>query len=74
MTTFENGYNIADLKYNVSPVVKIVGKAKDDKDCPIPDSRSFTVNLLLSTFSARILDFVFTLVLSCLYLICASQI
>jgi hypothetical protein len=39
MTTFEDGYNIADLKYNVSPVVKIVGKAKDDKDCPIPDSR-----------------------------------
>lgn len=32
MTTFEDGYNIADLKYNVSPVVKIVGKAKDDKE------------------------------------------
>lgn len=32
MTTFEDGYNIADLEYNVSPVVKIVGKAKDDKE------------------------------------------
>jgi len=34
ITTFENGHNIADMKYSVSPVVKVAVKVKDGKDLP----------------------------------------
>merc|ERR1711934_755089 len=34
ITTIENAHNIADMKYSVSPVVKVAVKAKDGKDLP----------------------------------------
>merc|ERR1712124_121957 len=34
ITTIEDAYNIADMKYSVSPVVKVAVKAKDGKDLP----------------------------------------
>merc|ERR1719433_155061 len=34
LTTFEDAHNIADMKYSVSPVVKVAVKAKDGKDLP----------------------------------------
>jgi len=34
LTTVEDAHNIADMKYSVSPVVKIAVKAKDGKDLP----------------------------------------
>jgi elongation factor 2 len=34
ITTVEDAHNIADMKYSVSPVVKIAVKAKDGKDLP----------------------------------------
>jgi len=34
LTTLEDAHNIADMKYSVSPVVKIAVKAKDGKDLP----------------------------------------
>merc|ERR1712217_672182 len=34
ITTFEDAHNIADMKYSVSPVVKVAVKVKDGKDLP----------------------------------------
>merc|ERR1719439_565884 len=34
LTTIDTAHNIADMKYSVSPVVKIAVKAKDGKDLP----------------------------------------
>merc|ERR1719188_740308 len=34
ITTVENAHNIADMKYSVSPVVKVAVKPKDGKDLP----------------------------------------
>merc|ERR1719326_2124655 len=34
ITTIEDAHNIADMKYSVSPVVKVAVKAKDGKDLP----------------------------------------
>merc|ERR1711988_1724390 len=34
LTTVEDAHNIADMKYSVSPVVKIAVKPKDGKDLP----------------------------------------
>merc|ERR550514_179402 len=34
ITTIEDAHNIADMKYSVSPVVKVVVKPKDGKDLP----------------------------------------
>merc|ERR1719324_874632 len=34
ITTIESSHNIADMKYSVSPVVKVSVKAKDGKDLP----------------------------------------
>merc|ERR1719361_3322874 len=34
ITTFEDAHNIADMKYSVSPVVKVAVKPKDGKDLP----------------------------------------
>merc|ERR1712153_90513 len=34
ITTFEDAHNIADMKYSVSPVVKVSVKVKDGKDLP----------------------------------------
>merc|ERR1719335_1301832 len=34
ITTIESAHNIADMKYSVSPVVKVAVKAKDGKDLP----------------------------------------
>merc|ERR1711963_1170611 len=34
ITTFEDSHNIADMKYSVSPVVKVAVKVKDGKDLP----------------------------------------
>merc|ERR1719272_307514 len=34
VTTIEDAHNIADMKYSVSPVVKVAVKAKDGKDLP----------------------------------------
>ncbi|CAL1134442.1 unnamed protein product [Cladocopium goreaui] len=34
ITTLEDAHNIADMKYSVSPVVKVAVKAKDGKDLP----------------------------------------
>merc|ERR1740127_316121 len=34
ITTIEDSHNIADMKYSVSPVVKVAVKAKDGKDLP----------------------------------------
>jgi len=34
ITTVEDAHNIADMKYSVSPVVKVAVKAKDGKDLP----------------------------------------
>merc|ERR1712014_232067 len=34
LTTVEDAHNIADMKYSVSPVVKIAVKAKDGKELP----------------------------------------
>merc|ERR1719386_298815 len=34
ITTLENAHNIADMKYSVSPVVKVAVKCKDGKDLP----------------------------------------
>merc|ERR1719395_172343 len=34
ITTLENSHNIADMKYSVSPVVKVAVKPKDGKDLP----------------------------------------
>merc|ERR1712125_59334 len=34
LTTFEDAHNIADMKYSVSPVVKVAVKVKDGKDLP----------------------------------------
>merc|ERR1719506_2153061 len=34
ITTIEDAHNIADMKYSVSPVVKVSVKAKDGKDLP----------------------------------------
>merc|ERR1711988_279587 len=34
LTTVEDAHNIADMKYSVSPVVKVAVKAKDGKDLP----------------------------------------
>merc|ERR1712096_469927 len=34
ITTIENSHNIADMKYSVSPVVKVAVKCKDGKDLP----------------------------------------
>ncbi|CAE8585935.1 unnamed protein product [Polarella glacialis] len=34
LTTLENAHNIADMKYSVSPVVKVAVKPKDGKDLP----------------------------------------
>merc|ERR1712232_325073 len=34
LTTLETAHNIADMKYSVSPVVKVAVKAKDGKDLP----------------------------------------
>merc|ERR1712172_103667 len=34
ITTFEQAHNIADMKYSVSPVVKVAVKVKDGKDLP----------------------------------------
>merc|ERR1711988_678826 len=34
LTTFDDAHNIADMKYSVSPVVKVSVKAKDGKDLP----------------------------------------
>merc|ERR1712032_1574526 len=34
ITTLEDAHNIADMKYSVSPVVKVAAKAKDGKDLP----------------------------------------
>merc|ERR1711904_611943 len=34
LTTIETAHNIADMKYSVSPVVKVAVKAKDGKDLP----------------------------------------
>ena len=34
ITTLEDSHNIADMKYSVSPVVKVAVKAKDGKDLP----------------------------------------
>merc|ERR1712137_320324 len=34
ITTLENAHNIADMKYSVSPVVKVAVKPKDGKDLP----------------------------------------
>merc|ERR1711994_685511 len=34
ITTLENAHNIADMKYSVSPVVKVAVRAKDGKDLP----------------------------------------
>merc|ERR1719432_415395 len=34
ITTFDSAHNIADMKYSVSPVVKVAVKVKDGKDLP----------------------------------------
>merc|ERR1712151_1095798 len=34
ITTIEDAHNIADMKYSVSPVVKVAVKVKDGKDLP----------------------------------------
>merc|ERR1712076_227634 len=34
LTTIEDSHNIADMKYSVSPVVKVAVKTKDGKDLP----------------------------------------
>merc|ERR1712078_542382 len=34
LSTFEDAHNIADMKYSVSPVVKVAVKVKDGKDLP----------------------------------------
>merc|ERR1712113_484672 len=34
ITTLEDAHNIADMKYSVSPVVKVAVRAKDGKDLP----------------------------------------
>merc|ERR1712157_571899 len=34
ITTIEDSHNIADMKYSVSPVVKVAVKVKDGKDLP----------------------------------------
>merc|ERR1712137_1313546 len=34
LTTLEDAHNIADMKYSVSPVVKVAVRAKDGKDLP----------------------------------------
>merc|ERR1739845_145723 len=34
LTTLEDAHNIADMKYSVSPVVKVAVKTKDGKDLP----------------------------------------
>merc|ERR1711943_81987 len=34
LSTFEDSHNIADMKYSVSPVVKVSVKVKDGKDLP----------------------------------------
>merc|ERR1712139_464190 len=34
ITTLEDAHNIADMKYSVSPVVKVAVKTKDGKDLP----------------------------------------
>merc|ERR1712151_162125 len=34
ITTVEDSHNIADMKYSVSPVVKVAVKVKDGKDLP----------------------------------------
>merc|ERR1712013_727289 len=34
LTTFEDAHNIADMKYSVSPVVKVSVRPKDGKDLP----------------------------------------
>jgi len=34
LTTLENAHNIADMKYSVSPVVKVAVKVKDGKELP----------------------------------------
>merc|ERR1712124_150920 len=34
ITTIEDAHNIADMKYSVSPVVKVAVKPKDGKDLP----------------------------------------
>merc|ERR1712113_471198 len=34
LSTFEDSHNIADMKYSVSPVVKVSVKPKDGKDLP----------------------------------------
>eukprot|EP00389_Voromonas_pontica_P003048 GDKH01004518.1.p1 GENE.GDKH01004518.1~~GDKH01004518.1.p1 ORF type:complete len:835 (-),score=212.84 GDKH01004518.1:170-2674(-) len=34
ITTFDNAFNIADMKYSVSPVVRVAVKPKDMKDLP----------------------------------------
>ena len=34
LTTLDNAHNIADMKYSVSPVVKVAVKPKDGKDLP----------------------------------------
>jgi len=34
LTTFEDAHNIADMKYSVSPVVKVAVRPKDGKDLP----------------------------------------
>merc|ERR550514_1602494 len=34
LSTFEDSHNIADMKYSVSPVVKVAVKPKDGKDLP----------------------------------------
>jgi len=34
ITTLEDAHNIADMKYSVSPVMKVAVKAKDEKDLP----------------------------------------
>merc|ERR1712110_1291649 len=34
LTTIEDAHNIADMKYSVSPVVKVAVRAKDGKDLP----------------------------------------
>merc|ERR1711957_452559 len=34
LTTFEDAHNITDMKYSVSPVVKVAVKVKDGKDLP----------------------------------------
>merc|ERR1712194_494002 len=34
LTTIESAHNIADMKYSVSPVVKVAVKVKDGKELP----------------------------------------